>query len=189
MFAIDDFESSLATAQENVRTWARGGCVDISATRGSEDNIQWTVLTAELSSPQTNQTKRGVEADSSKIDKRADCRAIQVVSGDGCASLSTRCGIRGADFTKYNPKQNLCSTLAEKQWVCCSAGTLPDMRPKPQADGTCAAYTVVENDGCFAIADSFGLKTEDIETFNEKTWGWAGCSRFVQVSSWADSIS
>ncbi|KAI0538565.1 hypothetical protein GGR58DRAFT_512988 [Xylaria digitata] len=114
----------------------------------------------------------------SLLEQRADCTAIQVVSGDSCASLSSRCGIGGNDFVKYNPKDNLCATLMPKQWVCCSTGSLPDKTPQPQADGTCATHTVAPNDGCWAIADNYGIKESDIERYNNKTtWGWAGCDR------------
>jgi hypothetical protein len=41
---------------------------------------------------------------------RADCKYVAVASGDGCASLATKCGISGSDFTKYNPKLD-CSKL------------------------------------------------------------------------------
>jgi hypothetical protein len=30
---------------------------------------------------------------------------------------------------------------------------------------------IAANDGCFMIADSFGLKTEDVKKLNTKTWG------------------
>jgi hypothetical protein len=72
------------------------------------------------------------------------------VSGDGCASLASRCGISGATFTTYNPTPNLCATLAVGQKVCCSAGGLPV--PTQNADGSCASYTVVSGDTCTVIA-------------------------------------
>lgn len=43
---------------------------------------------------------------------RGDCTTVQVVSGDSCGSLVTKCGISAADFTTYNPSTTLCSTLA-----------------------------------------------------------------------------
>ncbi|KAF8595624.1 hypothetical protein BDV93DRAFT_528549 [Ceratobasidium sp. AG-I] len=61
---------------------------------------------------------------------RADCKTATVASGDGCASLATKCGVSAADFTKYNPKLD-CSTLSPGQWVCCGSGTLPSR----QTDG------------------------------------------------------
>lgn len=48
--------------------------------------------------------------------KRADCRYISVVSGDGCASLATKCGITPAQFTSFNPQLS-CSTLQVDQVI------------------------------------------------------------------------
>jgi hypothetical protein len=110
------------------------------------------------------------------LQARADCKTQQVKSGDGCADLATRCGISSADLTKYNPQANFCSTLKPNQYYCCSAGTLPDMRPKPNPDGSCHSYKVASGDGCFSIASSFGITQANIESFNKKTWGWAGCA-------------
>ena len=108
---------------------------------------------------------------------RALCRGIQVASGDSCASLATRCGISGPKFQKYNPDPDLCSILKPKQYVCCSAGDLPDHSPQPLPDGTCFTYTTQPDDGCWAIADSYGIDQSLIEKYNKNTWGWAGCDR------------
>jgi GH18 family chitinase/LysM repeat protein len=108
--------------------------------------------------------------------KRADCSTQTVVSGDSCGSLAQKCGISGADFTKYNPSDGFCSKLQVGQHVCCSAGTLPDFAPKPNSDGSCAAYTVVENDNCAVIANKYSLTNDKLEEFNKKTWGWNGCA-------------
>lgn len=113
-----------------------------------------------------------------RLHRRSDCTTQTVVSGDGCGALASRCGISAQDFTKYNPDPNLCSTLAVGQRVCCSSGTLPDLKPKPNSDGSCAAYTVKSGDTCSAIAAANGLKTTDLATFNDKTtWGWSGCDQ------------
>ncbi|KAH7080580.1 hypothetical protein BKA63DRAFT_591192 [Paraphoma chrysanthemicola] len=181
IFATESFDVNFDKVHDALQTWASGECYEIASQ--VEEDTEWTILTAEPETSGFNQTRRAVASAMKGItslisnEKRATCTAIQVNSGDGCASLAARCGIRGADFTKYNPKANMCSTLMPKQWVCCSAGDLPDMRPKPQADGTCAVYKVVENDGCAAIASNFGLTVDDIDKLNKKTWGWSGCPR------------
>jgi hypothetical protein len=108
--------------------------------------------------------------------RRADCSTQTVVSGDSCGSLAQKCGISGSDFTKYNSGDGFCSKLQVGQHVCCSAGTLPDFAPKPNSDGSCAAYTVVENDNCAVIANKFSLTNDKLESFNSKTWGWNGCA-------------
>lgn len=104
------------------------------------------------------------------------CDYISVVGGDGCDTLASKCGLAAADFTKlHEGEENFCSTLAVGQAVCCTRGELPDLKPKPGADGSCATYTVKKDDGCNAIAAAHQLKEEDIMDFNKKTWGWNGC--------------
>ncbi len=102
------------------------------------------------------------------------CSTITVVSGDGCASLASRCGISATDFYSYNPSPTLCSTLAVGQKVCCSSGGLPV--PAQNSDGSCASYTVVAGDTCSAIALSNSITIADLEARNTQTWGWGGCS-------------
>lgn len=118
-----------------------------------------------------------------QLGRRADCKVTQVVSGDSCASLATKCKIAPAEFTKLHPQKDFCSSLKPGQWVCCSSGTLPDMRPKPNADGSCFSYKVVSQDSCSKIAAAHNLKDADIATLNQKTWGFAGCS-----SLWPDML-
>lgn len=62
------------------------------------------------------------------------------------------------------------------QPVCCSAGSLPDIRPKPNSDSSCAITTIHANDNCAQIAAANELSVSDIESFNDgTTWGWVGC--------------
>ncbi|KAH8894502.1 hypothetical protein GQ53DRAFT_839568 [Thozetella sp. PMI_491] len=115
-------------------------------------------------------------ATASPLLARDSCKTIKVIAGDSCGSLATKCGISGEDFVKYNPSSTLCSTLAVDQIVCCSEGTLPDITPKPNADGTCAKYTVVAGDYCAAIAGANGLTVAQIEEYNANTPDWKGCA-------------
>jgi len=114
------------------------------------------------------------------LSKRATCQYIQVVAGDGCASLAAKCGIRGSQFTTFNPKPDLCSTLQVGDYVCCSAGD-PYTPPKPDppqqnADGTCASHLIQNTDTCSQLATTHGLTVEQIESYNKgKTWGWVEC--------------
>lgn len=103
------------------------------------------------------------------------CKTISVQPGDDCGSLASKCGLKASDFSTVNSGSKLCSTLAEGQFVCCSRGKLPDLRPKPNPDGSCATYQTMQDDGCSKIAVSRGLTVADIESFNKKTWGWNGC--------------
>ncbi|KAI1177579.1 glycoside hydrolase family 18 protein [Nemania sp. FL0916] len=107
------------------------------------------------------------------------CKTKSVVSGDSCASMATKCGLKPADFTTLHPASTFCSTLQVGQRVCCTRGKLPDIAPKPGSDGSCAAYAVQKGDGCSVIAISHGITQANIETYNKKTWGWNGCAALV----------
>lgn len=108
---------------------------------------------------------------------RAECRTVEVKSGDSCASLAKRCGITSANLNKFNTKANFCSNLAVKQLVCCNAGTLPDRRPKPKSDGTCFIYAIANGDSCYTLTQAYYITETDIKNYNKNTWGWQGCNR------------
>lgn len=55
------------------------------------------------------------------------------------------------------------------------------MRPKPNPDGSFHSYKIAAQDGCFSVASSFGITEANIDSFNKKTWGWAGCDAYLQV--------
>lgn len=92
---------------------------------------------------------------------RAGCNTVQVGGGDSCSALVTKCGISAADFSKYKPGPNLCSTLVPGQPVCCSAGTLLGFAPKPKPDRSCATYTIRQDDNCANLAAQYSLTKED----------------------------
>ncbi|OJJ96383.1 glycoside hydrolase family 18 protein, partial [Aspergillus aculeatus ATCC 16872] len=104
------------------------------------------------------------------------CSYIQVVSGDLCGTLADECGITLDDFYEYNSASDLCTTLAVGQYVCCSAGDLPDFAPTVSANGTCYTYYVQWGDSCSALAAAYSMTVDDIESFNSETWGWYGCN-------------
>ncbi|KAL4944609.1 hypothetical protein BDV06DRAFT_220125 [Aspergillus oleicola] len=106
--------------------------------------------------------------------RAATCETTQVELGDSCAVLAERCGISGDDFMDYND-DDLCSTLVEGQYVCCSEGDLPDFSPDPFDNGTCYTHQVETGESCASLAAEWSLEQEDLETFNEDTWGWRGC--------------
>jgi LysM repeat protein len=105
--------------------------------------------------------------DSNILQKRATCRHIVVEDGDSCATLTRRCGIRGADFIKFNPQSDLCSSLEERDNVCCSAGDpyKPSV-PKPEPDGTYATYVIKERDTYTALAKKHNISVKDLEKWN-----------------------
>lgn len=174
-FFAADAVTDLETVQAAARTWSNGKCVNIP--QATKESINLGILT-------TNTVKaRGVELRSrfagvdSMLAPRADCRAIQVNAGDSCASLAKRCKVTTANFNKYNTQKNFCSTLAVKQWVCCSAGTLPDKTPQPSKDGTCYIYKIKAGDGCYSLGQNFGITQKFIEDVNKNTWGFGGCTK------------
>ncbi|POR35152.1 Killer toxin alpha/beta [Tolypocladium paradoxum] len=166
-----DTAADFAAVQKAIVAWSNATCFDMdgATTTGHLDKV--AVVEAPL--------PRGVNVTSSasRLFARGDCRTTTVVSGDSCGALASRCGVSPNDFTKYNRDPKLCSALAVGQRVCYSAGTLPDVRPKPSKDGSCASYTVQSGDTCSSIANKNGLKLADLGTFNDKTtWGWFGCN-------------
>jgi chitinase len=118
----------------------------------------------------------GTASTSRKLFKRDTCTYTQAVSGDGCWSMSQRCGISLDDFETYNGGADFCNTLVVGEYACCSAGTLPDFSPQPQANGDCSTYTIQANDICSAIAAANTMTTDQIEARNTDTWGWMGCT-------------
>ncbi|GAM43051.1 hypothetical protein TCE0_044f17555 [Talaromyces pinophilus] len=95
------------------------------------------------------------------------CTAIQVASGDSYASVATGCGIAAAEFTDYNPPSTLWSTEEHER---------RSSAPSPYANGTCYTYYVNMGDDCSDIAAAHGITIEDIDSFNNQTWGWLGCN-------------
>ncbi|KAK1833707.1 hypothetical protein QBC39DRAFT_254113 [Podospora conica] len=111
------------------------------------------------------------------------CQTAMVVSNDNCTTLSTKCGIKGDYISQFNPNPLFCSTLQVDQTYCCGTGKLPDLRPKKNADGSCAVYTVAANNTCGSIAVRHQLSVDDLFKFNNNTWGWKGCG---QTDLWPD---
>lgn len=103
------------------------------------------------------------------------CRYIRAKPNDGCEALAGRCGITVTELEKYNPAANFCSSILVDEVVCCSEGTLPDLTPQPNPDGSCVAYTVKKGDTCSSIAESKGMTIADIRARNHQTWGWSDC--------------
>ena len=161
---------NLDKIQDAVKSWNNAECMDDNPSGTlAEEEVEIGILVSSIE--QSNSST----SDTRSLHTRAECRDIQVGDGDSCATLATRCGISGNEFMEYNPKEDLCSTLRPKQYVCCSAGELPDHSPQPDPDGTCYTYTVGDGHGCWAIADSFGIDQSVITDNNKNTWGWTGC--------------
>ncbi|CAG8893424.1 unnamed protein product [Penicillium egyptiacum] len=160
--------------QGAIKSWANATCLSFKeSTRLSGS----ATFTTPLLHPNRTvfTTRSSATSVATKLRARAECRTVQVDSGNGCAELAAKCGISGADFTRYNSGSDFCSKLKPKQHVCCSQGTLPDFSPKPKADGSCYSYKVKDDDNCDNLAAEYSLTKQDIEDFNKNTWGWNGC--------------
>ncbi|KAJ0420234.1 hypothetical protein BJY00DRAFT_301650 [Aspergillus carlsbadensis] len=163
----------LNAIQQTLRGWRDGDC---PRDYGEAKSVSDITVSASPSTLAISSLRRRTSLLSSLLQPRAaTCKTINVVLGDGCPSLAERCGISGADFEKYNAIPNLCSTLAEGQPVCCTEGDLPDFSPDPYENGTCYTHRVNTGEYCSTLAASHSLTIDDIESFNEDTWGWLGC--------------
>lgn len=169
---VADATGDLAAVQKSLATWSNATCLT-----GFDSQTTWkdigvsTIPLADISVAPTG--------DGRSLEARATCKYTQVKAGDGCWALAKRCGISEKDLSKYNPTPKFCDTLARDQYVCCSAGTLPDFSPKPGADGSCAVYQIKKDDTCAAVAKAHSTDVKRIESVNGNTWGWAGCKRLM----------
>jgi hypothetical protein len=186
-----DSTADIAAVQKALSTWSRyGQCVDDLESVASWNDISVWESTADLKplfassnlttvpASHRNFSHGNSSSSTLRLHKRADCTTISVVANDGCDTLAARCGISTADFTTYNSATDtFCSNLVPNQRVCCTLGSLPDISPKPNADGSCATYLTTDNDNCDALAAQYGLTAELLERYNNgSTWGWNGCS-------------
>ncbi|MBE3041988.1 LysM peptidoglycan-binding domain-containing protein, partial [Candidatus Bathyarchaeota archaeon] len=152
------------------------------------EDVTITVLTSSIKSSShastVNGTLSGVKQNettttSSRLRPRADCESIQVEPENGCAILAERCEISLDDLTDFNPSDNFCGSIIPDQWICCSEGTLPYLGPKENADGTCVSHQVGSGETCDSIATANNIKTDQIEEFNENSWGWNTCDKLI----------
>ncbi|KAJ5938557.1 glycoside hydrolase family 18 protein, partial [Penicillium verhagenii] len=101
------------------------------------------------------------------------CSSILIISGDTCSSLAARCGITTTQLAEYNT--DICSSsLTDGEAICCSAGTL-NLPPQQSSDGLCYTHVIQYGDTCARLADAYSISTEDIEAYNNDTFGWTSC--------------
>lgn len=165
-----DTTGDLGTVQDRVQGWKKGTCTSTPQSRGAV--AEWN----RVSYLAPNVSNGTVANAATRLSRRDECRTIQVEGGDSCASLAAECGITPAQFTEYNPGSSFCASLRPGQHVCCSKGTLPDFRPQPD-EGYCFSYLVKSGDDCSQLEAANGLTNEEIEEFNQDTWGWNGCDK------------
>lgn len=167
--------------QNAMKAWARAACPSFNESSDFTGPAYFitqplSAMNGTFSKGRNNNTTENSKLRISPLSARADCRTVQVKSGDGCAALAQRCGISGASLMKYNPGSKFCSTLMPGQHVCCSSGSLPDFRPKPNSDGSCRVNIVRTGDSCSSIAAANSISIKDVEKYNNNTWGWNGCT-------------
>jgi chitinase len=167
-----DTHGDISATQSALGGWAAGKC--LQGDQGDRGNNSWwpansPVISTTPSSLDSSIHTRGL------VSGRDTCRYIQAQSGDGCWSLTQRCGITQAQLESYNGGASFCNNINIDQYVCCSSGTLPDFSPQP-TNGNCYSYTVKAQDTCASIATAHQMKFSVIENNNNQTWGWMGCS-------------
>ncbi|KAF4986556.1 hypothetical protein FGRMN_10784 [Fusarium graminum] len=174
---------TFGSLQNAVQSWANGTCLSFPRSTNMTGQAAYTTpLDNSTDVKNSTRTFKHVAKHAKRhghLHARAECKTTKVEGGDSCAKLAQKCGISASDFTKYNPGSSFCANLVPKQYVCCSKGELPDLRPSKNSDGSCHAYKVEQNDNCASIAIENGLKMEDLESFNKRTWSWAGCKRLL----------
>jgi hypothetical protein len=181
-----DVGGDLATLQSTALAWSKGGCAAVDGEAGLQSAGELKgakvyevagatnkTLGAFSNANTTSPLRRGT----SPLGKRATCRYIQIVAGDTCGTLASRCGISSADFYTYNPGANLCSTLMPDNFVCCSAGDpYKPQPPQNDFDGTCATHLIQNGDTCDALAKRYYVTVVELEAWNRgKVWGWTEC--------------
>ncbi|KAH7633846.1 hypothetical protein B0T09DRAFT_372316 [Sordaria sp. MPI-SDFR-AT-0083] len=166
---------NIASVQAAVLSWSKAVCVDTSgATKVERQSVQ--IKTRPYKKP----VSQSIYSNSTALQPRlylADCTTVKVVSGDICQTLAEdKCGITLTKFKSYNNLTDSgCNSLVVGQAVCCTIGPLPDIRPKPKANGECASYIIKSGNSCSSIAAANGLTVDDLDKFNKKTWQWNGC--------------
>lgn len=169
---VADADGDFSTVQEAMRAWSDGKCF------GSLEDAQTKADDTETDIWSYDVSFLVPEDESNSLQKRDTCRSIRIEQNDDCTKLASRCGIGNAAFTSFN--KNLCSKILRPgQPVCCSSGSLPDIRPQPQEDGICAVHRVGPDEGCAVIAATNGLEEEDLDELNEYVWGWDGCDMLL----------
>ncbi|RYO77551.1 hypothetical protein DL766_010123 [Monosporascus sp. MC13-8B] len=172
--------ATFAPIQNAIKSWVNATCLSFLGSKNFPGKATFTAPL--LNGTLTNSTVRARHNTHARpfdmhakvfdirakfLQARADCRTVQVASGEGCAELTVKCGISGADFTKYNP--GICGLLKPKQRMYCSSGSFPDFRPKPNPDGSCFSYKVQNDDNCANLGAEYGLTNQEIEGFNKNT--------------------
>jgi len=94
--------------------------------------------------------------------------------------LAAKTGVNADSIKGYNADLDF-SALQVGQPICYTMGSKPDLRPKKNSDGSCHSYKVSDGDTCSALeASYYPLSQDDLNSFNQKTYGWYGCSKLMK---------
>lgn len=168
---LADTSGDLDVVQRRLASWSNATCPESLTASPKISNV--TVSLIHLEDITVSPNGDGIIH---SLERRDVCKYTQVKAGDGCWALADRCNISQDDLKKFNgDKADYCNTLKVDQYVCCSAGSLPDFSPQPKSDGGCFDYQVRAGDSCYDIAVAHSINNTRIESVNQNTWGWQGC--------------
>lgn len=159
---IFDTTGDLAAVQLAVQSWDNASCVTGSTSNDLLEVVPINLIPGTKIPIGPVGVNNGVSVRSELVE-RATCTYLQVQSGNTCSTLATSCGITLAQFETYLGGAAECSDLQIGQYVCCSAGTLPNFAPQPYSNGTCYTYTIKSGDTCGAIATTYQMQVTVIE--------------------------
>ncbi|KXJ87032.1 hypothetical protein Micbo1qcDRAFT_125215 [Microdochium bolleyi] len=181
--------------QDALVSWYEARCVEDSTLMSAQVQGPLRIMESEFvlnnnNGTLANTTTAGNNSSSLQqtqpLDKRADCRTEIVYGGDLCPALAQRCNIGLTALNSFNKnKKDFCNTLQIGQRVCCSSGSLPDIRPEPEVKGECRSIVIQGGETCAVLSAKYNIDKEDIEKWNNKsnsypgTWGWLGCGKVM----------
>ncbi|KAF1732354.1 Killer toxin subunits alpha/beta [Beauveria bassiana] len=186
-------DGQFGRVQRALQSWKNGTCVDTGAAPVRWESLTFTSPLAVSNSFGANKTtvSNGSFSGSDGLPRRPailtgrgdrdGCSPIQVEAGDGLETLARECGLSIEEFAQYNPEATRSVKYVPGQRLCCDASGAASAKERralaPDSDGYCHSYLVKMGDSCSALSATYGIKNDDIEEWNKKTWGWNGCNK------------
>ncbi|KAH8716632.1 Membrane-bound lytic murein transglycosylase D [Beauveria bassiana] len=181
-------DGQFGRVQRALQSWKNGTCVDTGAAPVRWESLTFTSPLAVSNSFGANKTtvSNGSFSGSDGLPRRPailtgrgdrdGCSPIQVEAGDGLETLARECGLSIEEFAQYNPEATRSVKYVPGQRLCCDASGAASAKERralaPDSDGYCHSYLVKMGDSCSALSATYGIKNDDIEEWNKKTWGW-----------------
>ncbi|ATY65223.1 class V chitinase [Cordyceps militaris] len=187
-------DGEFGRVQRALQSWKNGTCVATEAAPVRWEPVTFaSPLAVSASFGGANATtvshgsfsgSKGLPRSPATLTGRGDrdgCSPIQVEAGDGLETLARECGLSISQFAQYNPGATHFGKYLLGQRLCCSASGAAGANERralaPDSDGYCHSYLVKMGDSCSALSATYGIKNDDIEEWNKKTWGWNGCNK------------